>query len=236
MKSIVKVNDNRNYLVPWIIEKFPENYKELTYVEPFLGSGNILLNKEPSVEEVANDYNLMLIRIWQAIRDEPKLFISKLKKVTYKESIFKKYQNKKDPDYLNTAVIEFALRQMSKSALKKHYLAKETKSKDHCWAGLFEKAPHIHERIKNIFFISKNPIEVVRAFGGENTLIYCESPAIRDEFMDENKHMELGEALLAARGKVVVTAANSSMYKRIFNGWNRKGIPGHPKESAWFNF
>jgi DNA adenine methylase len=232
----VKVNDNRSYLVPWIIEKFPPNYRELTYVEPFLGAGNVLLNKDISVEEVANEYDPMLLKVWQAVRDEPKLFVSKLKKVSYKESIFKRYQNKKENDYVNQAVTEFALRQMSKSGLKKHYLPKESKAKEHCWANLFEKVPQIQERMKNVFLINKNPIDVVRAFGGENTLIYCECPTTFDGFMDENKHMELGEALLASRGKVVVTGVNCSMYKRIFTGWGRKGVPGKPKESAWFNF
>jgi DNA adenine methylase len=79
LKPIVKVNETKNYLTSWIIEKFPENYRELKYIELFLGGSSVLLNKDPSIEEVGNESNIDVLRIWQSIRDEPKLFISKLK-------------------------------------------------------------------------------------------------------------------------------------------------------------
>ena len=236
LKPIVKVNESKNYLTSWIIEKFPENYKELTYVEPFLGSGSVLLNKEPSVEEVGNESNIALLRIWQSMRDEHKLFISKLKRIDCKESTFLKYKNKKETDYLNAGVVEFVLRQMSKSGLKKSYLPIKRKRKEHCWQDLFNNAGTISSRIKNLHLLNKNAAEVIRAFGGVGTLIYCDVPSVESGVMSENEHIEVGEALVSIKGKAIVTAHNNAMYKRIYSSWNRKGIPGKPKESAWFNF
>lgn len=236
LKPIVKVNESKNYLTSWIIEKFPENYRELTYVEPFLGSGSVLLNKDPSLEEVGNEQDLSLLRIWQSMRDEQKLFVSKLKRINCKESIFLKYQNKKEKDYLNIAVVEFVLRQMSRAGLKKSYLAVKTKRKQHCWQSFFDESCEVQDRIKNVFFINKDPVEVIKAFGGPNSLIYCDIPSVGSEFMDENKHIELSEVLVGVKGKAIITAHNSAMYKRMYSSWNRKGIPGKPAESAWFNF
>lgn len=236
LKPIVKVNESKNYLSSWIIEKFPPDYRELSYVEPFLGGSSVILNKEPSIEEVGNDHDRSVLRIWQSFRDEPKLFVSKLKRINCNESTFIKYQNKKETDYLNDAIVEFALRNMSKGGLKKSFMPKKIKRKEHYWQELFEVCSKIQDRVKNIFLLNRDPVEVIKAFGVAKSLIYCDAPSLEDKKMDENKHIELGEALCGSKGKVVIVAKNSAMYKRIYAGWNRKGIPGRPKESAWFNF
>lgn len=235
LKPIVKVNESKNYLTSWIIEKFPENYRELKYVELFLGGSTVLLNKDPSVEEVGNDLDINVLRIWQCIRDEPKLFTSKLKKIECKEKTFVRYQNKKETDYLNVAIVEFVLRQMSKSGLKKNYMPKKTKRKESCWQDLLDCSAQVSDRIKNVFLINKDPADVAWAFGGPNSLIYCDVPS-NSQIMDEDKHMKLAESLIGSKGKVVLVAQNCSMNKRLYANWNRKSVPGKPKESAWFNF
>ena len=48
--------------------------------------------------------------------------------------------------------------------------------------------------------------------------------------------LELSELLKEFRGKVIISAANSALYKRLYGGWTRKGVPGRPKESLWLNF
>lgn len=232
LKPIVKVNESKNYLTSWVIEKFPENYRELKYVELFLGGSSVLLNKDPSVEEVGNELDINVLRIWQSIRDEPKLFTSKLKKIECKEQTFIRYQNKKETDYLNLAIIEFVLRQMSKAGLKKNYMPKKTKKKESCWQELLDSSDQINQRIKNVFLINKNPVEVAWAFGAPNSLIYCDVPSN----LDEDNHIKLSESLIGSKGKVILIAHNSAMYKRLYSNWNRKSIPGKPKESAWFNF
>ena len=236
IKTIIKTSENKNY-TSWIIEKFPENYKDLNYIEPFVGSGNVFLNKEPSVEEVMNDVDEKIVNIWRSLRDEHKLFSSKIKKLTYSEEIFNKYQNKKDPDYLGTGLNEFILRQMSKSGLKKTFLPKDknTKCKD-CWKELIDSINVIHERIKNCFILNKNAIEIISSFSNQKSLIYCDPPISEDGGMTINNHMELGELLNQFKGKAVILGPNTSLYKRIYKGWNRKGAPGSQKESLWLNF
>jgi len=235
IKPIIKINESKNYLASWIIEKFPENYRELKYVEPFLGSGSVMLNKDTSIEEVGNEFDLSVLQIWRSIRDEPKLFFSKIKKIDYKESIFLKYKNKKENDYLNAAVVEFAVRQMSKSGLKKNFLPIKKKTKDY-WSEILANSNQIQQRLKKVFLINKSAIETVWAFGGKDSLIYCDIPEQNSELIDENKHMELAESLVGSKGKVIIAAKNCAMYKRLYSSWNRKSVPGNPKESAWFNF
>lgn len=239
IKPIVKVHENKGQIAEWIIQKFPENYQKMNYFEPFVGSGYILLNKEPSIEEVINDADRGLINVWRAIRDEYKNFYNKVKRVEYKESIFEKYKNKKDSDdYMNNAVAEFVIRQMSKSNDKKSFLPKEKTKKVKEWNLLLERFEPIFERIKNVYILNRNALEIINSFSNPNCFMYCDPPSFQEKNpeMDANQHIELGEILNDFRGKVLISAQNSSIYKRIYAGWNRKGVPGKPKESIWLNF
>lgn len=210
----------------------------MNYLEPFVGSGTVLLNKEPSLEEVANDADSGIIDIWRVLRDEPKAFVSKAKRMEYKESTFAKCQGSKDDkDYLVRALCEFSLRHMSKGGAKKNFIPKSGKvhCKD-CWSGFLEKVPAIQKRIDSVHFVNKNAMSIIRAFSNENCLVYCDPPEIEDGGdMDANKHIELSEILHEFKGKAIITARNSALYRRLYTGWTRKGVPGK-NESVWVNF
>lgn len=232
IKPIIKLADNKNYLADWVVEKFPQNYQEMTYFEPFVGSGCVFLSKEPSEEEIINDADEGLINIWRSLRDEPKLFSSKIKRIKPKENVFKKYQNKKDQDYLNIAVTDFVLRHMSKSGQKKFFLSKEKDT----WDSILDKIILISQRMKNTHVLNKDALNIINAFSKDNCLMYCDPPSIDCASMDSNQHVELGELLRGFRGKVIISAQNTALYKRIYSSWNRKGVPNKPKESIWLNF
>ena len=88
IKSPIKTNkDKTNQIIPIILENFPENYQNMKYIEPFIGNGSILLNKEKSIEEVSCDNDSNIINIWRSIRDENKNFIEmcKFKKFPFEE-------------------------------------------------------------------------------------------------------------------------------------------------------
>ena len=239
MKPIIKVREGKGYLASWVVERFPQGYQNMTYLEPFLGGGGVLLAKEPSVEEVASDIDPGLMSVWRAVRDEPKLLVSKLRRVKYKESCFLRQKEKVHSDYINEAAGEFVLRQMSKSGMKTAFVPrKEPDGKSHCWQCIFDRIPEAHERISRTYLLNKDALDLIKAFSHENSLIYCDPPSLRDKDpeMDVNKHIELGEMLKNFKGKVVITAVNSAIYKRIYEGWTRKSVPGKTKESAWMNF
>lgn len=225
------------YMASWLVERFPPNYQNMTYFEPFVGSGSVLLTKEPSKEEVINDSDEGLISVWRALRDEPKHFLQRVKRMEYKEKTFDRCKNDNGEDYICTAVKEFALRQMSKSGQKKVFLPKEGKIKcKDCWKSIFELVPDISERIQNVYILNKDALKTIKSFSNENCLMYCDPPEIDGAEMNANKHIELGEVLNEFRGKAIISATNSALYKRIYAKWNRKGVPGHAKESIWMNF
>ena len=51
-----------------IVERFPKGYEDMTYIEPFVGGGNILLAKNKSKHEIVNDLDTDLISIYKGFK------------------------------------------------------------------------------------------------------------------------------------------------------------------------
>lgn len=231
------MNDSRWKTASWVVERFPENYREMTYLEPFLGCGSVFVQKEPSKEEVLNDPDCGLMNIWRAVRDELELFISKIKRTKYSESTFKRHGSSGSGDYLSEAVSEFVLRHMSKNGMKKSFIPRDKSEECRvCWKGLIESVGSAHERIGSSFLMCRDAADILKAFDGEETFVYCNSPEVGEESYVPERHAEIGSVLKQYRGKVLVVGPNSALYRRMYSDWNRKGVPGNPKESAWMNF
>ena len=58
-------------MAQWIIEHFPENYQDMTYLEPFFGSGSIFFNKERSHIETINDMDNDVVNLFKMARQRP---------------------------------------------------------------------------------------------------------------------------------------------------------------------
>lgn len=222
-------------MADWLVERLPDDYRDLTYLEPFLGDGSVLLAKEPSREEVASDSDTHLMSVWRAIRDEHSVLSSRVKRMKHSKSTFERCAKSSGGDYMDDAVREFVLRQMSKGAEKKTYLCRMDEARcGDCWCGLFERIPEVHERVRDVFMLARCAVEVLKAFDHDKCLVFCDPPEL--DSGNSDLHSSLGGVLKDFRGKVVVVGRNSAMYRRLYGEWNRKGIPGSRTESVWTNF
>lgn len=218
-----------------MVERLPDDYRDLTYLEPFLGDGSVLLAKDASREEVTSDSDALLMSVWRAIRDEHSVFCSRVKRMKHSRSTFDRCAKSSGGDYMDEAVREFVLRQMSKGAEKRSYMCRVDEARcGDCWCGIFDRIPEVHERVKDVFMLSRCAVEVTKAFDHDKCLVFCDPPSLDADNSD--LHSAVGEVLLGFRGKAVVAGRNSSMYRRIYGEWNRRGLPGSRTESVWTNF
>lgn len=235
LKPVIKASSSRQRVADWIVERFPAGYEGMSYLDPFLGDGSVLLAKARSTEEVVSDSDLSLISVWRAIRDEHSAFSPRVKRVEHSRATFERYSKSSPSDYMGEAVREFILRHMSKSALKKTYLPRDGKVKcKDCWCDLFERIPEVHERLRGVFMLNRDAIGLMKAFSHEGCFAFVDPPDVEQGTSDF--HLELGEVATSFRGKVLVCARNSAMYRRIYAQWNRKGLPGGSNDSLWANF
>ena len=68
LKPFIKWAGGKQQLLPIIKNKLPKSYNR--YIEPFLGSGALLLYLEPTVA-IVNDTNEALINLYTQVRDNP---------------------------------------------------------------------------------------------------------------------------------------------------------------------
>lgn len=235
LRPVIKAKNSRQKTAEWIVSKLPPDHKEMSYLEPFLGDGSVLLAKQASAEEVVSDSDPSLVSIWRAIRDEHALFSSRLKRMNHSKSTFDRCSSSSGGDYMDEAVREFALRQMSRGADKSVYLCKPSEFKcGDCWCDIFDRIPQVHERVKEVFILGKSALEVIKNYDHDRCVLFCDPPAM--DSSNSDFHSELGQAMNDFRGKAAIVAKNTAMYRRIYAKWNRKGLPGSSNESMWTNF
>lgn len=85
IRSIIKSFGGKSYLARRFIKVFPACR---TYIEPFLGGGSILLNREPGYHEIANDIDPGIMAAWFALQQEPQALIASLANTPYEQESF----------------------------------------------------------------------------------------------------------------------------------------------------
>lgn len=248
LRPPVKTHGGKFYLCGWVVENFPENYKELTYCEPMCAGASVFLNKDRSGEEVINDIDSGLVSVYKALRDEPQEFIDRLKKLKYTEKTFKAAQTRSESpfdDYMDHATNEYMLRRMSRGGMKKAFAWSDRlrggKPGDvNAWETMLEELPHIAERVKGTIVLNTTVFDVFKVWDEEDTLMYLDPPYLHETRTDgaENvykhemtveDHIALLHLAKTARSKVIISGYSSPLYNRTLKGWRikKKSVANH---------
>lgn len=247
MRPAFKCHGGKFYLSKWIIENFPENYQNLTYIEPFCGGASVLLNKAPSETEIINDLDEDIVILYRVLRDQKEEFVKKLKKIKYKKANFEAALERKEfASDLIKAVNELILRRMSRGGLKKAFcwsnrLRGQQPGEINSWQTIIEQIPKISDRLKDVFIFNKCAIKLLKMFDEDNVLAYIdppylpetrESPNAYKHEMTVDEHVELSEVLNNFKGKVLLSGYPSRLYSRLYKNWTceKKKIVNHASQ------
>lgn len=258
-----KIHGGKFYLAKWIIDSFPKDHQSMDYLEPYCGAASVMLNKTKGLgKEILNDVDPGIIIIHKTLRDEPELFIKKLKNITYSERVFNRELKKKEFESdLDHAINEFVIRRMSRGGMKKAFSWSDRerggKPGDvNAWDTIIETLDETAERLQESFIFNKPAIKVINAFNYENILCYVDppyvpdtrtSPEVYEHEMSTDDHIALAAALNNFKGKVILSGYPSTLYKRLYKEWNceNKKIANHSSqqktksikvERIWKNF
>lgn len=225
LRPVIKATAEKWGIREWVVSKFPEKYQEMTYIEPYGGSLEILFCKDRSRREIVSDIDKEIINIYRAIRDEPSELTRRMNLYKHTPETFDKIEKKKgSEDYLEEAVHDLMLRRMSRNGQKKTYL-RMTNQKT--WKDSIMSLLRNGERMREVFVLERGALEVIRAFDAKDTLVYCDPPYLRDTKsmlyepdINPDDHIELHRALSDFTGKVVLSGCLSPLYKRLYKNWN----------------
>lgn len=239
VKPPFRADGIKNVLIGWVVEKLPENYKNLTYIEPYIRSSGVLLNKEDSPVEVLAELDLGTIQIFRALRDEPSQFLGRLKRTKYTKARFDKAVKQSSTeftDYLDQAVNEYILRKMSRNGQKTVFYEDGASGWDN---AVRNELPLVGKRLEKVHIFNKSAIEVIKAFDEETTVCFCDPPAVDEEKSSLDQHILLYKTLASFRGKAIVHGPSCTLYKRLYKNWKcvkKKNPSSSVSDCFWFNY
>ena len=227
-------------IAPWIISYFP---KHRIYVEPFGGSGSVLLRKVRSEVEVYNDLDGEIVNLFRVVRDHGEQ-LSRLVYLTpySRDEFVKSFEIAKDPveQARRTIVRSFqgfgsgyaTNTEGSKCARPEYgfrigWRCRGNKPNTN-WCHVSDTVMEVIERFRGVVIENTSFQKIIEKNNTEETLIYADPPYVsssRDHGKDyrfefsEVDHVELANVLHNAAGPVIVSGYRSELYNNLYKDW-----------------
>ena len=226
-----------------ILENIPHRH----YCEPFGGSAVVLLNKQPAEIETLNDLNGEIVNFFRVLRDQPDELIRAIELTPYsrQEYLSAIQQNEEITD--TERARRFFVR-----ACQSYGGIGATRPTPGRWAYAItgRRSESVTARywrvIDNLYAVAKrlqrvqiecdDALTVIQRHDTPDTLFYIDPPYPLESRIDDyiyalelsgEKHEELAEVLAGIKGKVVLSAYDCSLIRRLYpeKKWEWYGFP-----------
>lgn len=237
-RPALKYNGGKFRLREWILSYVP---KHSVYVEMSCGASSVLLSKERSKVEVLNDLDGNITNFFTVLRDEPKKLIRKINFTPYSEKSLKfaidSIDKTRDPidrawKFYTICWMSMRANDIRKSNLDFRAKGNLSEEGGHNPARLFSKIKHLYqisERLRGVFILEKNALELAEIYDSLGTLFYLDLPYLANsrntknlytkEFSKIEQHIPVLESLTKIKGMAIVSHYPHPLYDEIFAGW-----------------
>jgi len=227
-------------LAPWIISHFP---RHRIYVEPFGGSGSVLLRKKRSAVEVYNDLDGEIVNLFRVARDNGEELSRLLYLTPYsRDEFIKSFELSDDPleQARRTVVRSFqgfgsgytTATKGSKCARPENGFRIGWRCRgnnpQNNWCHVSDTVMEVIERLRGVVIENTTYQNILKKNITDDTLIYADppySPETRDygndyrhEFTIDD-HIELAKILHEVSCSVVISGYHSELYDDLYSGW-----------------
>jgi len=262
VKTPIKWHGGKSYSADRLVALMPSH---LHYVEPFAGGLSVLLAKDyEGVSEVVNDRDGRLTNFWNVLRDE-KTF-AKFRRMA-EATPFSQAEWEKAAEPSGDAVVSafrFFVRVRQSLAGRQDRFAPPSRSRTRrgmneqaaAWLTAVEGLPEVHARLKRVYVLNQDAVDVIRKEDGRDTLFYLDppyhpstrtAPEVYTHEMDDAAHRRLLDVVTACKGKVVLSGYDCPLYAARLAAWQRFDfeVPNHAAggrskrrmvETVWTNF
>lgn len=220
----------KHLLAKKIIAWFPPH---VTYVEPFGGAANVLLNKEPSEVEVYNDLNSEVYNFFRVLRERCDELVEKLRLTPYSRREFVAcLEPSDDPlEQARRTFVKFRQGYGAKQTLVPgNWLTNITANKNvPAFLAAIERLPEIALRLRSVYLECLPASEVITKYDTPNTLFYLDPPYLPDARkskrdydleMTADEHVELARLLHSIKGRAVISGYPSELYETLYGDWD----------------
>jgi DNA adenine methylase len=260
---------HRNYVEPYggglavLLNRDPKDAR--------LWLGDNVPARDRGVSEVVNDLNGDLQCFWKTLRDEPQALRERLAATEFGEGVWEEARGHLAglPAWGGQADVRraWALLVFNRQSRQGNMDGFATLSRDrtrggrneqvNAWRGALDGLAAVSERLRDVVVLHRPALEVIRQQDDPATLFYLDPPYLHDTRqakdvygrfeMSEADHRQLLAALLACKGKVMLSGYPSALYDRELARWAQHsfGVPNHASgartkgretEVLWCNF
>jgi len=250
-------NHKKRRLASWIISHFP---KHACYVEPFAGSGSVLLQKAISPIEVYNDMDSSVVNFFKTLREHPDDLCKMIELTPWSREELELSREDCCENQLEWARRRYVRSFQSNSQITSH-ISPGWKF-NHSAHGanvisLWNDTSHLMmaaERMKKVHIEHDDAIDVIQRYDTENTLFYLDPPYLNSVHsrswanrayqyeMTAMEHEGLAEVLHDVKGMVILSGYESELYSVLYEGWNRvmhnsrDNVGNSRNEVVWMNY
>lgn len=222
-----------------ILPRLPETH---IYVEPFAGSGSVLLNRHPSPIEVFNDLNKDLVNFFQVLRGEQGERLLELIALTpYSREEFRiACGNLKRYNKLERARLWYVRIAQSRNSLplaipSNWSFATQHDRRDMAgttskWLNRTPQLMDVMSRLLPVQIECDDALAVIPRYDEERTLFYVDPPYVAKtrktkkvyaHEMSDTQHRELSHVLHLCKGRVALSGYAGELYDDLFADWHR---------------
>lgn len=225
-------------LAPWIVGVFP---RHSTYVEPFGGSGSVLLRKPRAALEVYNDLDGEVVNLFRVLRDRPDDLIPAIEATPFARAEFEaafgppadnpveRARRMLVRSHMGFSTAGTSAARASATGFRGRGVRAGTTPPTN-WRTLPADLVAVVDRLRGVVIENMPALDLIAYHDAPETLFYCDPPYLhetRDKGVDyavemtDEDHADLLAALTGLRGRIVLSGYASEMYDRALAGWTR---------------
>jgi len=259
MKSVIRYPGSKWNIADWIISNFPQGYEDMTYLEPFFGSGAVFFKKRRSKIETINDLDDRVVNLFKVIRDNSDE-LSRVVRLTPWSRTEYKSSYEPSPDPLEDAR-RFLVRLWQAIGGKTSGITgwsnniKPIDSGKARWSKLDKQIKITADRLmasklQIVQIENQEALKLIDRYNSEHSFIYLDPPYVLStrskrlykHEMNDLDHIELLTAIIGSKAKIMISGYDCELYDEYLKGWNKRTVETTTEfhktavETIWFNY
>nr|WP_145404260.1 DNA adenine methylase [Paenibacillus xylanexedens] len=222
----------------WIMNYFPSNYQNYTYLSPYFGSGADLFGKKRSRIETVNDKNGDVANLFKVVRDRPNELARAIYWTPYsREEYYGSYETSIDDvenarRFLVRTWQAIGAKTSDRTGWRSNVQADKSPNKlaSAQWREVPDRILEVTDRLRGVQIECKPAIDLIKRYRLPDVMIYADPPYLLStrssrmyaEEMTDEEHLEMLEVLDEHPGPVLLSGYAHPMYDDRLKHWNRE--------------
>lgn len=202
-----------------------------TYVEPFVGSGKVLLSLDPFPKEVVNDLDKNTYYLWKDMKSVKPSFIASMD-LTPSKTKFDQLKNSKPSTIPQRLYKNLYINANSFSSMNKSFVDKGD-GPGNFQKKLVKNLPEIQERLKGITITNKDWKSVVKQYDGKDSFFYLDPSYYEVEGygLPDVTPEDLWDVLSKTKGRWLLSYNDVPIIRKLFHAFNIRQLSTHHRDA-----